>query len=312
MADIEDTELDVPLYRVVEHIVLHHLVASRRSARSAKVWDRALKELMATGRAGKLGVRGFRVGSKKSKTVPPMEFPEKADNPVAELTNSRFAMVWGEWGKRHLEFDVECQARILEGQSTGPPAVLWINVCANSGAEVLRLWPPKSAETTAVPPPKLQTSELDAVLSTVEHKAERKSASAAPTPAARQETSENDPAAFRSAPTDAPSTIDASYEGSEEVGLIHVKSEPKIREAIMQVYDRAQEQNVAIPNSRDMCRFVNIILARKRGRANVTLIEKLADEVRAKERCGRYERLFCGSGETAARKNLKRSNKLNV
>jgi hypothetical protein len=169
--------------------------------------------------------------------------------------------------------------------------VLWTHVCANSGAQVLRLWPPKSAETKAVPPPNLQTSELDAVLSIVEHKAERKSASAVPASA---------------------STIDATYEESKEGELILTGSKPKIRDATMQVYDRAEEQNVAIPNSRDMCKFVNIILARKRGKANVTLIEKLAGEVRAKERGGRYERLFCGSGETAARKNLKRSNKLNV
>jgi hypothetical protein len=113
------------------------------------------------------------------------------------------------------------------------------------------------------------------------------------------------------APNDAASTIDASYEESQDGALIPANSKA-IREAIMAVYACALEQAAAIPNNREMCRFVNIILARKRGRANVTLIETLAGEVRAKERGGRYERLFCGSGETAARKNLQRSNKLNV
>jgi hypothetical protein len=139
------------------------------------------------------------------------------------------------------------------------------------------------------------TSELDAVLSTVEQQAERKSASAVPTS------------------NDAASTIDATYEGSPEDELIPVKS-GAIRDAIMQVYACAEKQNTAIPNNRDMCKFVNRILERKRGIAKPTLVEKLASEVRAKHdvRGGRYQQLFRGPGDTAARKKLAPSRKLVV
>jgi hypothetical protein len=102
-------------------------------------------------------------------------------------------------------------------------------------------------------------------------------------------------------------------ENSLATDVIHVKSEAKIHEAIMAVYAKADEQNVAIPNNRKMCKFVNAILGRKFGRANVTLIERLAGEVKVQQRRdGRYKRLFLGSGETTARKNLQRCDKLIV
>jgi hypothetical protein len=111
----------------------------------------------------------------------------------------------------------------------------------------------------------------------------------------------------------AASAIDASYGGPQEDALTPA-THKAIREVIMAVYARADEQNVAIPNRREMCKFVNAILARKLGRANVTLIEKLADEARAVNnvRGSRYERLFCGPGETTARKKLAPSSKLIV
>ena len=155
------------------------------------------------------------------------------------------------------------------------------------------------------------TSDLDRVLPTLLQQIERESASALSTPITRRETSGNDLAALQSAPNDAASTIDASYEESQDGALIPANSKA-IREAIMAVYACALEQGAAIPNNREMCKFVNIILERKFSIARPAMVEKLAREVRAKERGGRYEQLFCGSGETAARKNLQRSNKLNV
>jgi hypothetical protein len=108
-------------------------------------------------------------------------------------------------------------------------------------------------------------------------------------------------------------TVYAAYEGSPEDALIPVKSEA-IREAIMAVYVCADEQNAAIPNNREMTKFVKIILERQRGRANSTLVEKLAVEARVKHNVkgGRYERLFCGPGDTAARKRLAPSRNLIV
>jgi hypothetical protein len=128
---IEETESDVPLYRVAEHIVgdLHHLLTAE--------WDRALKELIAAARAGKLRVSGRRDGNARSEAVRPNDFAEVGDNPVADFD---FAIEYS--GNRVLEFHEEYEARILESQSTGKPAVLWTDVCADSGAEVLRLWPP--------------------------------------------------------------------------------------------------------------------------------------------------------------------------
>jgi hypothetical protein len=109
------------------------------------------------------------------------------------------------------------------------------------------------------------------------------------------------------------STIEAAHKGSQEDALTPA-THKAIREAIMTVYARADEQNVAIPNIRVMCKFVKILLERERAVARPTLIETLATEAQEKHnvRGGHYVRLFCGSGHTAARKNLQRSNKLIV
>lgn len=148
MANIEETELDVPLERVVEHIVgdLPHSIACRRSAKIAE-WDGALVKLIAAARIGKLKVSGRRDGNASSEAVRPNDFAEIANNPVADFN---FNNEWG--GKRILEFYAEGGAKILESHLNGAPTVLWTDVCANSGAEVLRLWPQAPATGDSVPP----------------------------------------------------------------------------------------------------------------------------------------------------------------
>ena len=119
----------MPLYEVVEHIVgdLDHSVASRRRAKIA-AWDRALKELIDAARHPKLKVRGFRAGREISEAVPPEEFAEVADNPVADLD---FDLEYND--KRILEFDEDYVAKILRSHSIGAAEVLWTGLCAEFG-----------------------------------------------------------------------------------------------------------------------------------------------------------------------------------
>lgn len=119
---------------------------------------------------------------------------------------------------------------------------------------------------------------------------------------------------IESASAPAAREMDTISDGSQEGALIPVKNEAKIREAIMQVYEYANEQNTAIPNSREMHKFVNIILARKLSRANSTLVEKFAGEVRVKQDVpgGEYQRLICRPGDRLAKKGLKPSSELEV
>jgi hypothetical protein len=101
-----------------------------------EAWGRALKALIAAVRDGKLKVRGFRAGSEISEEMPPEEFAEEADNP---FTDPDFTLEYS--GKRFLELDVENGATIRKSHSNGAATVLWTDLCADSGAEVLRLWP---------------------------------------------------------------------------------------------------------------------------------------------------------------------------
>jgi hypothetical protein len=147
---IEETDLDVPLERVLQHIVgdLPHSIACRRSAKIAK-WNDALTELIATVRKGNLKVSGRRDGNARSKTVRPNDFAEIADNPVADFS---FDNEWS--GKRVLEFSAEDGAKILESHLIGAPKVLWTDVCADSGMEVLKNWPaPSLLPTDGKPQP---------------------------------------------------------------------------------------------------------------------------------------------------------------
>jgi hypothetical protein len=139
---------------VVEHIVgdLAHLVASRRRAKIA-AWDRALKELIDAAHHPRLKIRGFRAGREESEEVPPEEFPEVADNPVSDFD---FGIEFS--GKRILEFDKDYGAKSLRSHSNGAPEVLWTNLCAESGAEVLKLWP-KPTKPTAKASSKSKCSE---------------------------------------------------------------------------------------------------------------------------------------------------------
>jgi hypothetical protein len=151
MANIEESRKSVPLYEVVEHIVgdLDHLVASRRRAKIA-AWDRALKELIDAARHPKLKVRGFRAGREESEAVPLEEFAEVADNPFADFDfDAEYS------GKRILEFDEVYVAKILRSHLNGAPEVLWTGLCAESGAEILKLWPSPSPAVGKPSPPNL-------------------------------------------------------------------------------------------------------------------------------------------------------------
>jgi hypothetical protein len=133
MAKIEELQTCVPLYSIVEHLL------GDPDASDAGQWDRALKELIAAIGGGKLKISGFRAGSEIWEEVPFKEFPEIANNPVSDFD---FEVEFS--GERVLEFDEVLKAIIVRKHKhfNEMPTKLWTDVCANSGAEVLRLWPP--------------------------------------------------------------------------------------------------------------------------------------------------------------------------
>jgi hypothetical protein len=106
-------------------------------------WGGAWQKLSAAVRDGKLLVRGFRRGSEYSEEIKSEEFPELWHNRFSDFD---FNAEYG--GHRFLEFDKCDKAEILNGQSLGASEVIWAGLCAVSGAEVLKLWPP-SGETTS-------------------------------------------------------------------------------------------------------------------------------------------------------------------
>jgi hypothetical protein len=136
MANIEAYRTDVPLYQVVEHIVgdLDPLAALQRSSKIA-AWDHALKDLIDAVSLAKLKARGRLPGSQLLEAISSGDFAEVADNPHA---NFDLTIEYG--GKRVLEFN-DTKATIVKSHSIGPPKVMWTDVCAESGAEILKIWP---------------------------------------------------------------------------------------------------------------------------------------------------------------------------
>jgi hypothetical protein len=106
-------------------------------------WEGAWKKLRVAVRDGKLPVRGFRGGSEFSEEIKPEEFPELWHNRYSDFDLN---VEYG--GRCFLEFDECDKAEILNGKSLGASEVIWAGLCAVSGAEVLKLWPP-SGETTS-------------------------------------------------------------------------------------------------------------------------------------------------------------------
>jgi hypothetical protein len=76
--------------------------------------------------------------------ISPGDFAELVSNPIADTAPN----VWCE-GKLVLEF-TDTNAAIVKGHPTGIPEVMWTDVCAESGAEILKLWP---AEPLAIADP---------------------------------------------------------------------------------------------------------------------------------------------------------------
>jgi hypothetical protein len=153
MANIEAYRKDVPLYEVAEHIVgdlgdlpvdfMKNFIKNHPENQAdpehygpvvdrltVEAWDRALGELISAVRDGKVRLRGFRAGSEISEEMPPIEFAEEAHNPFAD-----FDLGIDHSGKLILEFE-DRGAKIRRA-----PTVLWTDLCADSGAEVLKLWP---------------------------------------------------------------------------------------------------------------------------------------------------------------------------
>jgi hypothetical protein len=151
MANIEAYRKDVSLYEVAEHIVGdlgqpavvlvptaddQEWVEPVVDRTTVEAWDRALKELVAAVRDGKLKVKGRRPGSGYLEEVTPGDLAEVADNPFADLC---FTIEYS--GKSFFEIQEEHGATIRKSHSNGAPTVLWTDLCADSGAEILKLWP---------------------------------------------------------------------------------------------------------------------------------------------------------------------------
>jgi hypothetical protein len=189
MSDIKTSQRDVPLFEVVEHIAgdlgqaalkfkditleeaigrpppedigYEHVRAWWGNWEAplpvdgaiVHAWDRALKDLIGAVSLANLKVKGRRLGSQFLEAISPGDFAEVADNPLADFDSTN-----GCEGKRVLEFN-DTKVTIIRVQPIGAPAVLWIDVCAESGAEVLKLWP--SATGKGV---RLTDDELDDVI----------------------------------------------------------------------------------------------------------------------------------------------------
>jgi hypothetical protein len=170
MSDIEASQRDVPLFEVVEHIAgdlgqvvlqyekLDHTEIGWPAAVDfggglglapvgnweaplpvdgaiVQAWDRALADLIGAVFRAELRAKGRGPGSLFLEAISPGDFAEVADNPLADLDSTI-----GYEGKRVLEFK-DTEATIVKSQPIGPPKVMWTDVCAESGAEILKLWP---------------------------------------------------------------------------------------------------------------------------------------------------------------------------
>jgi hypothetical protein len=144
MSDIKGSRRDVPLFEVVEHIVgdLDHLAVLQRTTKIA-AWDRALKNLIDAVSMAKLKAKGRGTGNQLLEEISPGDFAEVASNPLTD-----FDIGYG--GKCVLEFNADNKATIIKSHSIGSAAVLWTDVCAESGAEVLKLWPTEPPGSTTL------------------------------------------------------------------------------------------------------------------------------------------------------------------
>jgi hypothetical protein len=170
MANIKASQRDVPLFDVVEHIagdlgqvVLHYEELDHKDiglpaavdfggklgrapvghweapltvdGAIVHAWDRALADLIGAVRRAELMAKGRPPGSPFLEAISPGDFAEVADNPIADLDSTV-----GYEGKRVLEFK-DTKATIVNSRPIGTPEVMWTDVCAESGAEILKLWP---------------------------------------------------------------------------------------------------------------------------------------------------------------------------
>ena len=78
--------------------------------------------------------------------ISPGDFTELVNNPIADTA----PIVWCE-GKLVLEFE-DTNAAIVKSHPIGPPEVMWTDVCAESGEEILKLWPAKLPVASPDPP----------------------------------------------------------------------------------------------------------------------------------------------------------------
>lgn len=172
MSDIKESWRDVPLLEVIEHIAgdlgqavlqFKDITLEEATGRpspadigyehvrawwgdweavmpsddnAVRAWDHALADLIDAVRRADLRAKGRKPGSLFLETISPGDFAEVADNPIADLPST----VWSE-GKLVLEFR-ETEATIVKSHPIGTPEMMWTDVCAKSGAEVLSLWPP--------------------------------------------------------------------------------------------------------------------------------------------------------------------------
>jgi hypothetical protein len=176
MSEIKASRRDVPLFEVVEHIAgdlgqvalqyqeldhkeigwdiavdlgegLGRAPAGNWEASLpvdgaiVQAWDRALADLIGAVRWAELRAKGRGPGSLFLEPISPGDFAELANNPIADMAPT----VWCE-GKLVLEFK-DTNAIIVKCHPVGPPEVMWIDVCAESGEEVLGLWPSQSPDT---------------------------------------------------------------------------------------------------------------------------------------------------------------------
>jgi hypothetical protein len=170
MSEIKASHRDVPLFEVVEHIAgdlgqvalqyeeLDHKEIGwpvavdfgdglgRAPAGNweaplpvdgaiVQAWDRALADLICAVRRAELRAKGRGPGSLFLEAISPGDFAEVANNPIADMAST----VWCE-GKLVLELK-DTNAIIVKCHPIGPPEVMWIDVCAESGGEILKLWP---------------------------------------------------------------------------------------------------------------------------------------------------------------------------
>lgn len=179
MANIKASQRDVPLFEVVEHIAgdLGQMVLQYEKLDHKEIglpatvdfggelgrvpvgnweaplpvdgaivhaWDRALADLIGAVRRAELRAKGRPPGSQFLEAISPGDFAEVASNPIADLDSTI-----GYEGKRVLEFK-DTEATIAKSHPIGTPKVMWTDVCAESGAEILKLWPAELLATATL------------------------------------------------------------------------------------------------------------------------------------------------------------------